>query len=252
LQQLNGFDESFFMYGEDIDLSYRIQQLGKKNYYLGNLGIVHFKGESTGNNKRKHTRIFYNAMNVFVRKHYEGINVWALKILLYTGIFVRTVISLLGLPIKILMNDIKQALQEDQVNVYLIGDAASTEEAKKIMLKHKLQKTFKGSILIEKREIYIPATGSEIIFCTGSLSFAETIGIITKYPKKNKYMWHGLHSNSIVFSISKNDCGTVYSIEAQKSEIKNKNNEPELMSGSRRRYADNNKNAQVSDTSKAL
>src|SRR6185436_2641372 len=128
LQQLNGFDESFFMYGEDIDLSYRIQQLGKKNYYLGNLGIVHFKGESTGNNKRKHTRIFYNAMNVFVRKHYEGINVWALKILLYTGIFVRTVISLLGLPIKILMNDIKQALQEDQVNVYLIGDAASTEE----------------------------------------------------------------------------------------------------------------------------
>ncbi|QEC68363.1 glycosyltransferase family 2 protein [Panacibacter ginsenosidivorans] len=251
LQELSGFDESFFMYGEDIDLSYRIQQLGKKNYYLGNLNMIHFKGESTGNSKRKHTRIFYNAMNVFVTKHYTGINAWALKIFLYTGIFLRAVISFLGLPIKIIMNDIRQALKEDQVNVYLVGDASSAEEAKRIMLKHKLQKTFKGSLLIEKRDIYIPTKGSEIIFCTGALSFADTIGIITKYPKKNKYMWHGLDSNSIVFSTDKNECGTVYSIEEVKSDIKNRTAEPEFISGNCLRYADSDKNVQVSNTTKA-
>ena len=51
LLSLNGFDEDFFMYGEDIDLSYRIKKTGYKNYYLGNNVIVHFKGESTKNNK---------------------------------------------------------------------------------------------------------------------------------------------------------------------------------------------------------
>lgn len=251
LQELNGFDESFFMYGEDIDLSYRIQQLGKKNYYLGNLNIIHFKGESISN-KRKHTQTFYNAMNVFVRKHYKGVNMWALKILLHIGIFIRAAISFIGLLIRILINDIKKALKEDNVNVYLIGDAISTEEAKRIMLKHKLQKTFKGSLLIEKRDMYIPVTGSEIIFCTGALSFADTISIITKYPGKNKYMWHGLYSRSIVFSTNKNESGTVYSTEAEESEIKSKNAQQEFISGDLLKYADSKKNVQVSDTTEAL
>jgi len=66
----NGFDENFFMYGEDIDLSYRIKQLGYSNYYLGNLSVIHFKGESIGKPNIKYTKIFYGAMKVFVEKHY--------------------------------------------------------------------------------------------------------------------------------------------------------------------------------------
>src|SRR5690606_33478294 len=46
LRQSKGFDERYFMYGEDIDLSYCLQQTGYKNYYLGNVSIIHFKGES--------------------------------------------------------------------------------------------------------------------------------------------------------------------------------------------------------------
>ncbi len=71
LLKLNGFDEDFFMYGEDIDLSYRIIKTGYKNYYLGNNIIVHFKGESTKNDKT-YLKNFYGAMKIFVDKHYKN------------------------------------------------------------------------------------------------------------------------------------------------------------------------------------
>lgn len=65
-----GFDEAFFMYGEDIDLSYRIQKQGYKNYYYPEVIITHFKGKSTPQKNLRHTYVFYNAMHIFVQKHY--------------------------------------------------------------------------------------------------------------------------------------------------------------------------------------
>lgn len=64
-----GFDEDFFMYGEDIELSCRIIAAGYKNYYLGEITIIHQKGKSTVFNHQQIT-MFYNAMKVFVRKYY--------------------------------------------------------------------------------------------------------------------------------------------------------------------------------------
>lgn len=69
LQSLGGFDEDFFMYGEDIDLSYRIVRAGRKNYYLPT-PIIHYKGESTKKNTMRYVEIFYEAMLIFFRKHY--------------------------------------------------------------------------------------------------------------------------------------------------------------------------------------
>ena len=63
---LNGFDETFFMYGEDVDLSYRIQKMGYKNYYLAETSILHFKGESTKKGSLNYVRMFYSAMSIFV------------------------------------------------------------------------------------------------------------------------------------------------------------------------------------------
>jgi O-antigen biosynthesis protein len=77
LDATGGFDEIFFMYGEDVDLSYRIQKLvnpvtGEKyrNYYFSGSSIIHFKGESTRRASMNYVRMFYNAMSLFVRKHY--------------------------------------------------------------------------------------------------------------------------------------------------------------------------------------
>ena len=72
LAKTGSFDEIFFMYGEDVDLSYRIQKAGCKNFYFAATTIIHFKGESTGEGSFKYVRLFYKAMSLFVKKHYSG------------------------------------------------------------------------------------------------------------------------------------------------------------------------------------
>ncbi len=69
--QLNGFDEIFFMFGEDIDLSYRSLLAGKSNYYFGATSVIHYKGESTVKDQ-KYLHNFQKAMKLFYQKHYKS------------------------------------------------------------------------------------------------------------------------------------------------------------------------------------
>lgn len=68
--EVGGFDKAFFMYGEDIDLSYSIEKSGYKNYYLGSAYVLHYKGESTQQDKEYLNR-FYGAMHIFYKKHFS-------------------------------------------------------------------------------------------------------------------------------------------------------------------------------------
>ncbi len=70
LQTTGLLDEDFFMYGEDIDLSYRLLQKGYKNYYLPSQ-ILHYKGESTQKSSFRYVHVFYQAMLIFFNKHYK-------------------------------------------------------------------------------------------------------------------------------------------------------------------------------------
>ena len=74
LQQLHGFDEDFFMYGEDIDLSYRIVKAGYENWFLPT-PMIHYKGESTHKDSMRYVKVFYDAMLIFYRKHFPRFNV---------------------------------------------------------------------------------------------------------------------------------------------------------------------------------
>ncbi len=96
LQKTGSFDESFFMYGEDIDLSYRILQAGYKNYYLGEITITHAKGGSTTFNY-EYVKRFYGAMNLFVKKHYKGKRSSIFVFTLYAGIWLRKIIATISL-----------------------------------------------------------------------------------------------------------------------------------------------------------
>ena len=69
-EQVKGFDEDYFMYGEDIDLSYKIEQAGFSNYYFGSADILHYKGESTQKDAAYLQR-FYGAMQIFYKKHFK-------------------------------------------------------------------------------------------------------------------------------------------------------------------------------------
>ena len=66
-------DEDFFMYGEDIDLSYRLLQGGWQNWYLP-YDIVHYKGQSTSKSDFRYVHVFYQAMLIFFRKHYSHLS----------------------------------------------------------------------------------------------------------------------------------------------------------------------------------
>lgn len=71
LDKVGFLDEDYFMYGEDIDLSYRITQGGYENYYFPGTTIIHYKGESTKKGSLNYVRMFYNAMIIFANKHFS-------------------------------------------------------------------------------------------------------------------------------------------------------------------------------------
>ena len=91
IEQVGGFDPAFFMYGEDLDLCYRIQKLGRSIRYVHTTSIVHFKGESTRRSSMDDVAVFYDAMKIFARKHYGRSAPFLL--LLNVGIVVRSVVE---------------------------------------------------------------------------------------------------------------------------------------------------------------
>ena len=93
LDRVGGFDEEFFMYGEDIDLSYRLQMAGFENYYLP-YPILHYKGESTQKSSFRYVHVFYTAMLIFFKKHFRACWI-GLSIPIKLAILFKALLSLL-------------------------------------------------------------------------------------------------------------------------------------------------------------
>jgi O-antigen biosynthesis protein len=96
LDKIGLLDETFFMYGEDIDLSYRITQAGFKNYYYPETRIIHYKGESTKKSSLNYVFMFYNAMIIFARKHFSQKNAQSFSFLINLAIYLRAFVSILN------------------------------------------------------------------------------------------------------------------------------------------------------------
>ncbi|WP_334125584.1 glycosyltransferase family 2 protein [Empedobacter brevis] len=90
--EIGGFDSRYFMYGEDIDLSFSTELAGYKNYYKGDITVLHYKGESTVRDK-KYFKIFFEAMMIFLSKYYQ--KNWLNYQLLRLGIFIKYLIEIL-------------------------------------------------------------------------------------------------------------------------------------------------------------
>ncbi len=96
LDKAGYLDEDFFMYGEDIDLSYRIKKAGFRVLYFPLTKIIHYKGESTKKSSVNYVRIFYNAMIIYVKKHYKGGVASLFVLMLSMAIYFRAGISIIS------------------------------------------------------------------------------------------------------------------------------------------------------------
>jgi len=94
LDKVGLLDEAFFMYGEDIDLSYRIIKGGYKNYYFPETSIIHYKGESTKKSSVNYVFVFYNAMIIFAKKHFSEKNANLFSFLINLAIYLRAGVAI--------------------------------------------------------------------------------------------------------------------------------------------------------------
>lgn len=95
LEKVGLLDETFFMYGEDIDLSFRITEGGYKNYYFPETTIIHYKGESTKKGSLNYVKVFYKAMVIFAQKHFSGGRASVFSFLIHLAIYFRAFLSVI-------------------------------------------------------------------------------------------------------------------------------------------------------------
>jgi len=208
----NGFDEDFFMYGEDIDLSYRITRAGFKNYYCGETSIIHFKGESIQKESKSYLRNFYNAMFLFVSKHSNGKQVHVKAGILAAYALARFKQSLL--PVKSgnkksarnalaivgsddVFNEMLQLLKLSIVPFLIKGRVSHDETDANQSL---------GS-LKELKNILTKNQITHLVFAEGDLSFKKIIGLIRQNKNEATFLIHAHNSKSIVGSSDKNTSG---------------------------------------------
>lgn len=210
-----GFDESFFMYGEDIDLSYRIQKAGYKNLYLADCPIIHFKGESTRKGTLNYIRLFYGAMAIFARKHYGSMRAGIFSFTIHLAIWIRAFFSATGHFLRYLLNGLNRLLPKplnDTKELFIAGNPVGFERVLNILSKDYHQKKIPQRIAttedqnnaigkLEELPILVNKMNiQEIIFCENGLSFKEIIRHCQILPEHLRIRISANNSNSIVGS----------------------------------------------------
>jgi N-acetylglucosaminyl-diphospho-decaprenol L-rhamnosyltransferase len=197
LDQVGGFDERFFMYAEDIDLSHRIQQAGYTNYYIAKTTILHFKGESTKKDTR-YVKLFYKAMSQFRRKHFPGALSGLINVLMEMAIWLRAGVTAFAN----LFRKVPFANKSPERWLWIAGDPAHANRLK--------------AALVSMKIIIAPDQGqaTDIILCEGdSFSFKQIIGCIILSGQEHRfrhgaaYKIHGAGTLSAVGSHSKDGQG---------------------------------------------
>jgi GT2 family glycosyltransferase/lipopolysaccharide/colanic/teichoic acid biosynthesis glycosyltransferase len=110
LDKVGLLDEAFFMYGEDIDLSWRIIQGGYKNYYFPHTRIIHYKGESTKKGSLNYVFVFYNAMVIFAKKHFSEKNAKLFSFFINMAIWLRAGVAVLNRFLKSILLPVADVL----------------------------------------------------------------------------------------------------------------------------------------------
>ena len=204
LVKTGGFDEQFFMYAEDIDLSYQIKKEGYNNYYFAGTTIIHFKGEST-NKDIRYVKLFYKAMILFVKKHYAGGASFLLRILLQMSIWFSGLIATVA---KLFSGSSLRHSTPQQL--LIICTSEEEHELKEILKHYPLPSILRIDPGKNPSDFYRDYAFDGIIFVGGKLSWAAIITLVKSLSNKTIFRFHANGSNSIVSSYSKKSNGEVF------------------------------------------
>ncbi len=204
IELTKGFDESFFMYGEDIDLSFSVTKAGLQNYYLGETTIIHFKGESTQKKDASYIKHFYGAMQLFIDKHYKTT---ALK---YAAMSWAISAGKAIAKIKNLIPSKEVIKTSTSINALFIGEE---EEYEKV--KHLLKGSRYASPLLtllkdndQIRKLILQKNIDAIILAPGNIfSNVEIIKTVSHLPNACKFLFYESSADSIIGSHNKNERG---------------------------------------------
>ena len=200
LDKLGGFDETFFMYAEDIDLSYRIQKAGYLNYYFAESTILHFKGESTKKETLQYINTFYGAMILFVKKHH-GLFIGSM----YT-VVIQAVIAIKSLRAGV--NSLFKKSGNKPEKKFTTSKAFVVSDTDTFKLIQ--QSTGQLFATVEKIDSLkmLTSTGNTIVLSNPHLSFKDIIQQIQQYKGQHKFFIHAAETSCLVGSDDKNNDGT--------------------------------------------
>ena len=134
LDKVGLLDETFFMYGEDIDLSYRVLKAGYQNYYIPTQ-ILHYKGESTKKESFKYVNAFYKAMVIFFKKHFAHYSI------IYSA-FITLTVALKGGMAYVMQNLYawgRKRKKKKRKKILIVGDGNNLADMKEIAERHRFK-----------------------------------------------------------------------------------------------------------------
>jgi N-acetylglucosaminyl-diphospho-decaprenol L-rhamnosyltransferase len=199
LEKAGAFDETFFMYAEDIDLSYRLEKAGYTNYYFPDTTIIHFKGESTPKDIR-YTRQFYKAMIQFRRKHFHTGLPPLSRIALETAIWLRAGLSAISIPRPAAAEASAKAATSKPRRTWLTGDPAGIA---------RLQPSLAASSIRTAAPDEFHA--DEIIYCIGGeFSFKSAIQSLERKSPACTVAFYAAGNHAVISSSRPDDQGEIW------------------------------------------
>ena len=199
LDEVGLLDEDFFMYGEDIDLSYRVLKGGYHNYYLP-VDILHYKGESTQKSSFRYVHVFYEAMLIFFRKHYSGMT-FLLSLPIKTAIYAKALMALVGM----LSERMRKSLgffapsAEGAQHYVFVGSLEMQDACRDIARRLGLDAEFHDSEVQEDKSeaIWSEKNDNVLVLDADSMSYADMLKRMNRLSDMNVNVTLGTYSKEI-------------------------------------------------------
>lgn len=203
-----GLDEDYFMYGEDIDLSCCLLKAGYENWYLP-VNVLHYKGESTQKSSFRYIHVFYDAMLIFMRKHYANRS-FLFSIPVKTAIYMKASVALTKMLLDKLRDNlgfIHKGRREEPFFIF-IGNKSSIDHCRRLVKNNALDAVFyvgnqetmpEGHKMLDEK-LFARTTPVYVVYDIDAYSFSKILSLFENNPKSNVALGTYNHRNRILIT----------------------------------------------------